>query len=326
MPSEPVDKEGARKAFDAAWKAFDAEYAMFGVKPKLDWDKAAARWRPAAEASKTNFELALAINELLCELQDLHVWVKCGETWCPGFNRPRPLNASWNAASKLIGPVEDTKKDLAWGRTTDGLGYLNVYNLGNEALPAAFDEALDRLSDSWGLILDLRYNGGGDELLARKLAGRFLDAKKAYAKNRYRAGAKHDQLGELLTREVEPRGPWRYSAPVVVLWGQKTMSSAESFAMMMAQAPGAVSMGDRTAGSSANPRRLDLGNGIVANLPRWLDLTVDGKPIDGVGFDPKIPIAAKPQDFTNTNDPVLAAALDHLRKIPNDARKAGKSP
>ena len=65
------------------------------------------------------------------------------------------------------------------------------------------------------------------------------------------------------------------------------MSSAESFALMLAQCKQATTMGDRTAGSSANPRQIELPGKIVVNLPRWIDLDPDGKPIDTAGVAPR---------------------------------------
>jgi len=170
--------------------------------------------------------------------------------------------------------------------------------------------------------VDLRFNGGGDELLARRLAGRFLDRERVYSTNQYRAGKKRDALGNVLDRTFEPRGPWRYSAPVVVLQGQKTMSSAESLALMFAQCPDVTTMGDRTAGSSANPRRLELDHGIIVNVPRWLDMDPKHKPIDGVGIAPDEPIDATSVGDFKEGDPVFEAGVQFLKKQKN--RKPGR--
>ena len=91
------------------------------------------------------------------------------------------------------------------------------------------------------------------------------------------------------------------------------MSSAESFALALAQCPQVTTLGDRTAGSSGNPRRVEPGVGIVVNLPRWIDMDPQGKPIDAVGVLPRVKVEAKPEDFTGDRDPVLAAALENLR-------------
>lgn len=320
-----ISADEARQAFEEVWAAFDTDYAMFAIKPKVDWPALRDKLRPQAEMAKTNYELAVVLAELIAPLEDLHAWVKAGPEWVPVFARDRPLNGNFQAIQKAIPGLQDTKRDLAWGRTSDGIGYINIYNLGNQELPAAFDQALEQLADTWGMVVDLRFNGGGDELLGRQAAGRFLDQPRVYSLNQYRNGPAHGDLGPKLERKCEPRGPWRYAAPLVVLTGQKTMSSAESFALMLAQAPQATTMGDRTAGSSGNPRQVTLVNDVVVNLPRWLDMDPSGKPIDGVGIAPKVPVPSKPADFSATSDPVLNAALARLRQLPAEERKPGRT-
>jgi C-terminal processing protease CtpA/Prc len=214
-------------------------------------------------------------------------------------------------------------RDLTWGRTADGIGYVNVWRLTNEKLPGMFDAALEALSDTWGLILDLRFNGGGGENLAIDIAGRFLDKERVYGTNRYRSGPKHDDLGRRLERKCPPRGPWRYRGPVMVLQGRKTMSSAESFVLMMAQCPQVTTIGDRTAGSSANPKRVEVGSGITVNVPRWLDMDPKGNPIDEVGVAPDVEIETVLDRFRN-GDPVMEEALERLRKTPKGRRKPAK--
>lgn len=323
LPATPVEPEEAVAIFRDAWEAFDEQYAMFGIKPGVDWEALRERYEPLARDAETAEEVAGVIALLLAHLEDLHVWVRCGEAWFPGYNRFRVTNANWNATKATLEEIEE-RKGLAFGRTDDGLGYVNVFNLSTPDLDVAFDEALKALGDTTGLVLDLRFNGGGDELLGRRLAGRFLGEPAVYSKNRYRSGPGHDDLGDVLERVVEPRGPWRYAAPVVVLQGEKTMSSAESLVLMLAQGPGVTTMGDRTAGSSANPRRLELPHGIVVNLPRWLDLTPDGAPIDRVGVAPDVPAGGRhPGDFRRA-DPVMEAALAYLREHRGAAPGRGK--
>ena len=148
-------------------------------------------------------------------LEDLHVWVKADQDFLPGYSRDRPLNANFKASVQLIGSTQDSGKNLTWGRTSDGIGYLNVHGLSDSNLPDHVDAALEELADTWAMVVDLRFNGGGDENLARKIAGRFVDAERVYSKNQYRNGPKHDQLGPVLDRKFGPLGPWRESASPV---------------------------------------------------------------------------------------------------------------
>lgn len=311
--SEIKPGDGA-KLFDEAWSAFDKEYAMFALKKGVDWDRLRDTYRPLAVQARTSYEAAGVINLLVAHLEDLHVWVRCGEESLWPFVRFRPQNGSWRATQKAIGEITDAGDEISWGRTQDGIGYVCVFGLEKPGQPDTFDRVLEPLKTTKGLILDLRFNGGGSEDLGLAMAGRFLDKERVYSVDQYRNGPKREQLGNKIPRKVGPRGSWHYTSPVAVLIGQKTMSSAESFALMMAQCPQVTTMGDHTAGSSANPRRLELAGGIAVNLPRWLDMDPSSKPIDLVGVAPAVPVKASAKDFTDTHDPVIEAALDLLRK------------
>ncbi len=320
----PIEAQAARAAFDEVWSAFDTEYPKFGLVKDVDWRALGEQYGDLADQAGTTFGLAAVIADMLAHLRDLHVSVKAGDDWLPGYTRDRPLNASWKGTQAQLSQNVDAGPGLAWGRTEDGIGYVNVHALSDASLPDRFDEALDALGDSWGLVVDLRFNGGGDEGLAKQLAGRFLDTERLYSKNQYRSGPDHEDLGEVLDRTAGPRGPWRYESPVVVLWGQRTLSSAESFALMLAQCPQVTSMGDRTGGSSANPRKLELDCGITVNLPRWLDMAPDGEPIEHRGVLPDKVVEADPGDFTDTGDPVFEATLKELRKTSKRRREPGR--
>jgi C-terminal processing protease CtpA/Prc len=301
-------------------------YAKFGLRPDVDWDKLKAQFRPAAEAAKTSWDAAVAIASLVTPLRDLHVHVSVGEDGVPAYFRSRTYNGNWQATQALLGgKVEDTGQDLVWARTKDDIGYVAVQALTDRRVVAAFDQALEQLATTWALVVDLRGNGGGGEDLALEMAGRIVDKERVYALDQFRQEGSKDRLalGPKLERRVAPRGPWRYAAPVVVLIGQKTMSSAESFAEMLAVCPDVTSVGDRTCGSSGRPQRIDLPGGIAVNVPTWNDMTPEGAPIEDVGVQPEVPVKAAPDAF-DAKDPVTEAALALLRKTPSSQRHPGR--
>ena len=77
------------------------------------------------------------------------------------------------------------------------------------------------------------------------------------------------------------------------------MSSNEAFLLMM-RAAGATLVGETSGGSSGNPRRYPLPNGMQIVLPQWQSLTPDGAMIEGVGITPDIEVIedAAPPDET----------------------------
>ena len=322
VPQDAVEAHEAVGAFDKAWAAFDKDYAMFAIKPDVDWAALRETYRPVAATATTAFEAAGVIGLLVNHLEDLHVYVKLDGRWVSGFNRMRMLNANYQWLKAQLQGTQEVPKKVTWGRADDDIGYIAIWNLEADGLVEVFDAALESLADTKGMIVDLRFNGGGNEKLGRSMAGRFLLEEATYSYSQYRNGGKHSDLGEKLARTVEPRGPWTYEAPITVLIGQKTMSSAESFALMLAQAPGATTFGDRTAGSSANPKLVDAGLGITVLLSQWIDLDDKGEPIDAVGILPAKPVEASSYDDFRETDPVFEAALKHAKK--NRAKKPGK--
>ena len=172
------------------------------------------------------------------------------------------------------------------------------------------------MRDTRGLIVDVRLNGGGGEPLAGEFAGRFLKQPFVYASSQYRNGPSHTNLTEKFERRAAPRGPWRYDRPVILLIGQKCMSSNESFVGMMTGDPDATTMGDRTCGSSGNPKLVRLPLDLVVRVPQWIDYLPDGTPLDEHGFQPQIPFKATEGAFDGNRDDLLTAALDRLRKAP----------
>lgn len=170
-----------------------------------------------------------------------------------------------------------------------GIGYIVIRSFSDTATADSFDEALANLRDASGLIIDVRENGGGDTAVARPIMGRFIGERKAYAIMRRRAGA---GLSAPWTEYVDPKGPFTYSKPVVVLTSHWSGSMAEGFAMGMRDIGRATVVGTKMMGLGAAvfPIRLDR-TGIQAQYsgepvydtkdrPRW-QFVPDVEVVDG---------------------------------------------
>jgi len=106
----------------------------------------------------------------------------------------------------------------------EDIGIIRINNaLGDEALIKDFDTAMDDLSDTEGIILDLRNTiDGGNTSVARPIMGRFIDRREAYQI--------HENKERRWTEYVEPRGP-TYSKPLIILVGRWTGSMGEGLAI-----------------------------------------------------------------------------------------------
>ena len=316
VPIPPaITPELAASAFDQLWEAFDSDYAMFVLRPEVDWRALKEQYRPAAVASASTYQFAGICADMLKPLRDLHLWLTVSGADVPVFNRPRPSNANPSAFRLLLGDLDTSSSVLQWAVTANKIGFIVIYNWSDSGVPALFDAALDMMRGTRGIIVDVRLNGGGSEPLAQQVAARFLDQGVTYAYSQYRNGPAHTNLTERSARSLAPRGPWRYDRPVVLLIGQKCMSSSESFVAMMTCAPQVTTMGDRTAGSSGNPKIIQLPLDMSVSVPRWIDYLPDGTPLDEKGVVPQIPFAGTAEAFQGERDDLLSAALERLSAV-----------
>jgi hypothetical protein len=314
-------------AFDELWETFERDYAMFVLRPEVDWGSLREKYRPRALRSESAGELAAICAEMLRPLRDLHVWLTAAGEHVPVFNRPRAANANPSAYRAILGELHETGHQVRWTVTTNQVGFLLIPAWNEGELPATCDQVLEQMRGTRGLLVDVRLNGGGSEDLAQAVAGRFLAKEFVYAYSQFRNGPQHTNLTEKIERRVGPRGPWRYDRPVVLLIGQKCMSSNESFVAMMSGDPDLVTMGDHTCGSSGNPEIIELPLDLTVSVPRWIDYLPDGSVLDERGFQPQIVFKPEPSAFQGRRDDLLSAALEHLRQAPLPARPiAGPVP
>ena len=315
-PPPKITQALAEEAFDKLWQGFDRDYAMFVLRPDVDWTRLRDDYRPKALAARSAYEFAGMCAEMLKPLRDLHIWLKVSGADVPVFNRPRASNSNPSAHRGLLGGLNRAGRNVEWTVTKDKIGFLAIYGWSGPDIPLQCQQVLEEMRDTRGLIVDVRLNGGGSEDQAMEVAARFLSQPFVYAYSQFRNGPAHTNLTAKNSRSVSPHGPWRYNRPVVLLIGQKCMSSNESFIAMMSGDPDLVTMGDHTCGSSGNPRLLQLPLALTVSIPRWIDYLPDGTPLDEHGFQPQVFFKPEPGAFQGKRDDLLSAALERLRQVP----------
>jgi hypothetical protein len=308
-PAKPdVTPEQNKAAMAELRKAIDENYAYRDLL-KIDWTKEIDQRQAKFESATSANEFARLAAHLLRLAEDAHVSVEAGDVRIGTRANSAPPNSNFQSLAKLVPSVKEHGNDVFSGKLGDGVGYILLADCSKRSADA-FDNALDELKDTTALILDLRMNGGGDELAARQVAGRFVEQAAIYSKNRIREEGKWTGP---LARAVEPRpDATRYDKPVAVLMGAKIVSSAESLVLMMKHGAEAKLIGDTTGGSSGRPVPHDLGNGVTVYLSSWEDQLPDGTVLEGCGVKPDIIVKTKADQLENA-DPVLEAARKYLR-------------
>lgn len=279
----------------------------------IDWGKRIDSFVPRLDAAKDPLAFAELAAKMLEPARDVHLWFDVGGRHVPTFRRESAWNIALKQLPRIVPGWREHNPTLSTGQFEDGIRYACA-----RAWPADGAAQIEPLFGLMGeaaregkpLIIDVRANGGGSEALASTVAGCFIETPVAYAKHATRSGGR---FGEPVERTLAPNAAHpAFQGRVAVLIGRGTVSSSESFAMMMKRAPRCLLVGEPTAGCSGNPKPIDLGNGVTAFVPSWKDLRLDGTCLEGEGFAPDIRVPTKPSDFARS-DPVIDAALKALR-------------
>ncbi len=308
---KPMPQDEAAGVIDAAQSAVLTRYS-YRDRRGIDWAARFEGARPALLAAENAAQLAAMLATLLAPTNDSHINIRQGEAMWPAVFLQTPPNGTFADLAGSFAWTQFGRQGYAT-RLDGGLAYVIV---GSWVVDQVDHEGLRRwIAEQKGVtgwIIDVRFNGGGDETVARQLAGMYVDEPVVYAKHRFLA---EDGFGPIQSRALQPTRPRANAAPAVVLIGPSTHSSCEAFVLMM-QAAGATTIGAPTGGGSGNPQPHDLGAGITLLLPSWQAMTVDGQVFEGTGIPPDVRVEYErgPQG----QDPVLLEAIRRLREAPDD--------
>jgi thiol-disulfide isomerase/thioredoxin len=303
------------EAISKLCRAIDEKYSYRDLR-NINWDKMFDRYSPLMERAKTPRRFAEIAAKMLAHAEDMHLWVKNNGETVGGFKCKVKRNYNIDLLRKKVPDWRDLSKYVSTGRFPDGIGYILIKSWRkneNQILEPTL-KALKNLSNNRALIIDVRPNGGGSEPFAQKIAGCFVEHPVVYAKHVYKNANKPGGWGEIQERILRPnKDRPQYRGRIAVLMGQVNMSSCEAFLLMMKQVRNCKLIGDRSYGSSGNPKPVDLGNGVTVWLPSWKALRSDGSCFEGKGIKPDILVRTTKEQLRKS-DRVLETALMLLRK------------
>jgi len=314
-PAPKPENPRSEESYAELKRAIDENYSYRDFR-KVDWGLLFNDYAPRLQGAASPREFAKTATELLKYANDPHIWLKLGNATFGTSHREILRNYNMQTLSRIVPEWTQRSEYVITGLFPDEIGYvlISTWSVDQPIQHEAEFEALEDFAYTKGLIVDVRPNGGGDEMQAQFFAGCFIEEPCLYAKNVYRSPDSPTGFTDPYDRIFFPKkGRPKYRQKVAVLTGQAVMSSCESFLLMMKQVPNSRLFGDRSYGSSGNPRAFALPNGVTVYLPSWQDMRPDGTVFEGEGIAPDVVISASAEDFEN-GDLVLEAALKYLRE------------
>lgn len=211
---------------------------------------------------------------------------------------------------------------LIESKTIDGgIVYLRVGTFDDEQVVEDVNDELNRLDlgQLRGMILDLRYNIGGDDQFAYPIVSRLVDRPVLGAKwttpeyhPAYFSWGQAETPLQGDTVRIEPAAATRYSGPLVILTGPNTMSTAEDFIVPLDFSGRALILGEPTAGTTGNPVNVGLPGGAILRVCSLWSTYPDGREFVGRGIDPDVVVHPTVAGLRANRDEVLEKAVEVL--------------
>jgi hypothetical protein len=165
----------------------------------------------------------------------------------------------------------------------ENYGYIRVARVGPQ-LPGEFVSALDKLAATnklKGLVVDLRFAGGGDYAAAAAVADRFLASEQPLL-----------DWGQGVVKSTDKTNAFRL--PVAVLVNQFTSGAAEALAAALRLTDVALLIGTNTAGQASMTKDFPLANGQTLRVAVSPVRAGNGVLVERL--QPDIQVAVKPED------------------------------
>jgi carboxyl-terminal processing protease len=213
-------------------------------------------------------------------------------------------------------PLEPFQAPSSEGRwiIEGGVAYIKIPSFGDPGFERTALELVKRFRAARCLIVDVRGNGGGSTpwQLIRALMNRPWRTWREKSPQRialYEAQGGPSSALDLPSSRVSAEES-AFGGQVILLVDRYAGSAAEDFVMPFKDTGRGILVGETTQGSSGQPYRLDLGNGMslmVGAARYWFP---DGAPFEGVGITPDVPVQPRIADVRNDVDSVLRKAVE----------------
>jgi hypothetical protein len=329
------------KNFDVLCEIFDKGYASFEEKG-IDWKSRCKEYRLRVSANSSDPELFYIMTELLKPLNDAHVKLKAKKL-DSSFSATResrimkefqsilreerkPMLSAMTENTltkndfepiKELGPKFRDKKLFSYTKSAN-IGYLRFFRsfgkillMNGPSVNKHLTSIFNSFEDLDAVIVDVRFNIGGEDRFSQNVAGRFIEKETVGFMKQTR---KDGIFGGMETRMIKPKGKKAFLNKVVLLTNDRTVSAADVLALMMNEFPNVTIIGERSNGSYSDLNSKILPNGWKLTLSNQRYFSASNKNYEGYGTPVDIEVKDTFENIQKKEDAVLLRALEFLSK------------
>ena len=141
------------------------------------------------------------------------------------------------------------------------------------------DQVMNDLQNTQAMIIDVRFNGGGQDAVSFEILKRFNDQRRQIVKTKL----KHNNGFSPELPLFMDTSPTAYKKPVYVLTSQQTGSAAEAFAISSMSIPYHKRIGAHTQGALSTALEKTLPNGWSFSISNEIYMDVHGNSYENIG-------------------------------------------
>lgn len=309
---EPDASADPETIFEEIWDFTDKHYSFFEYK-NIDWHEAYRRYRPLIRANMNIVDLFDICAEMLYELKDGHVNLVSSfdrsRYWEWYLNSPENFNYSllereyFKGRQRFVGPLQFM--------IMNNVIYVYYGSFSNPVSDNNLDVVIASLEGKAGLIIDVRNNGGGSILNAKRIASRFTEERRHVGDNYVKTGPGYNNF-RTENIFIEPHDGKRFTGKVVVLTNRSCYSATTYFTQYMSVMPNVTFVGDTTGGGGGLPAFHDLPNGWLLRVSSTQFFSPLGFNIEA-GIPPDIKVDMSDESMLAGKDDILEKALEIIR-------------
>ena len=246
---------------------------------------------------------------------------------------------------------EDMTKDselIQWGKIEDDMGYIQLivmtmfaelteFTIHSKGFGDAFVQARDEmfeeaylekevegvrkimdvlmkdLSDTESIIIDIRFNGGGTDVVSFEILSRFIQDKIQVASHKFSYSDRHTPIDPIYINGS--KNP--YLKPVYILTSPQTGSAAEAFSIATMSLPHVTRIGSATMGAMSTTLDKCLPNGWEFAVSNEVYMDNDGINYENIG----IPVHYE-LNYLKDRQPFFRSVVNDLEKDKQDILNA----
>lgn len=329
LPSicDQLTEATSENTFETFWHFFDEHYAFFEVRG-MDWQAAYDTYRPLVTADTTEAELYTIIEEMISPLGDGHVSVNTMLGSFSPLALPEWLEDEEQITEYMLIPMSNylidepqmlANEGIIYGHLAERVGYLGIMtfdaSLQGEGETDALSEAMSIISQDFqnldSIVIDVRYNFGGEDTNGIYIAGYFIDEALLFS---HKSVWFENEFVPIMDVYIEPTTNTPFSGDVYLLTSRMTISAAETYSLAMGTMPNVTLIGEPTNGMLSDAWFAIMPNGWLVSLSNEQYLSIDQIQYEGLGVPVDVELLITGETFAAGQDLILEEALSRAQQ------------